>query len=78
MTDNQINKSLMYGELPDSQRTGMKCDCGFPDMQIVGFTKDGYSKYRCPNCKSKTDSDPKNARLRQKIDRRFRDITTRF
>ena len=51
------------------KKTGVQCDCGFSDMQVSGMTPRSYPKYKCPICKSSTDHDPKNERLRQRIDR---------
>lgn len=61
----------LAGEFPPLEKTGIRCECGFTDMQFFGMTERGYPKYRCPVCRSKTDRDPKNEALRMKIDRKL-------
>ena len=54
---------------PWEEETNMKCaHCDCPHMNRDGATSSGYPKYKCGHCQHRTDSDPKRAESRRKID----------
>lgn len=51
-------KQMHEGKFPSLVSTGIKCECGFSDMQFLKYDKQEYSIYKCPKCHAKHHTEP--------------------